>query len=99
MKTKIELLKVRIVKLSLTIWKQFNSATSGKIYSKNGQYSIDFDNLDGAQIYDEFGGFVANEGGFFGIGGFEYLQYDANDGMIRMHNIEMVSLIVVFLSF
>ena len=56
--------------------------TSGKIYSKSGQYSINFDDPTGAKIYDEVGGFVANEGGLFPVGGFGMVD----DNMIFMIN-------------
>ncbi|XP_075262595.1 uncharacterized protein LOC142354229 [Convolutriloba macropyga] len=62
--------------------KKFYAVTSGKIYSKSGQYSINFDDPTGAKIYDEVGGFVANEGGLFPVGGFGMVD----DNMIFMIN-------------
>ena len=43
---------------------------TGKFYSPNQRYSISFVD-SGAKIYDEVGGFYANEGGFFHILGLE----------------------------
>ena len=43
---------------------------TGKFFSPNKRYSIEFVD-SGAKIYDEAGGFIANEGGFFYVLGLE----------------------------